>query len=735
MAIQMINGREVWLPDELMPQDPLAFDTLGPRGTGPPPPPPTQSFVLPGELAKQAVDPGRAPPPPPPPPPTKKIGPGLPINDEVALAGGPRMQPSVTGGALPTEQQQQGGGPIGNRPDQVIATIDNDPKVLAAKSKAAAKQEAAAAKQAAAQAKVAASPEGQAQLAANEGLQAKGNEAELARIAGQSEAKELDEVAIQEQAGFDRAEEVRAQQAEEAKQWQEGLKAKNDAVNSAVKAEAEYKVDDNRRWKEMGTGKTILFWISAALSGLGDALQKKSGPNMALGMMQAVIDRDVAAQVREREQLGKRIGIQRNSIDSYRQQMGDWREAAKLKISEEYDRTAQQIRVVAAKYGSDKAKLRGETLAAQLEGQAAAIRGGAAEAAFGRDMQRANLKVSQGQLGLGWAGLKQRKYEFGEQMKMQAAQLDVEAQKAAAAGNVKQAEAIRELGISGASGVAKDAEGKPIVDADGNPVIDRAVVLKNQDGTPYLAPTKDEAIKLRGKMSAANRIVDILDEVRAIRDRSGGESKWGNSDDYQRLQVLKENLVVIKKAGTEGMSSDADMARLERALGADSPASFRAQAAKLDEGREQVVKQINADLKSLNYNGEPLTFPDPIALKGGAKTAEQIDVKNAIGYAGIGNAAITQGKGLKPEDKDMGAWMSQGVAIPPSIKSVIDTQASLLSSKGNTRAGKDAGEYLLKISNEARDPKVKEYAARKLEELRASSTMAAPVDQLEPSVR
>lgn len=166
------------------------------------------------------------------------------------------------------------------------------------------------------------------------------------------------------------------------------------------------------------------------------------------------------------------------------------------------------------------------------------------------------------------------------------------------------AERTRELTVSAPPRIKFGEKGEPLVDRNtGN--------LKQADGTDWVIPTVPEAQAFRKKKAAADAIIQNLDEMVAIRNRVGGESSWGNSDDYQRLQVLKQNIVKIAKAGTEGMSSDADMARLEQAAGADSPASFRAQAAKLEEGRRQVEMQLNTDARSIGYTGDDIRYADP----------------------------------------------------------------------------------------------------------------------------
>lgn len=510
--------------------------------------------------------------------------------------------------------------PVQSSADFAVS-VETDPKVLAAKAKAAQKQQAAQEKAQAQQAAFNASPEGQAQIAGRDAISAKQAEGQIALDQGAIEAKEIGEARAMEQAGFDRAEQVRADAAAEQAARAAGLAEKQKAFDSAVRTEAEYKIDDNRRYKNLGTGKTVLFWISAALSGLGDALMKRSGPNMPLQMLQQAIEQDVAAQVREREQLGKRIGIQRNSIENYRQITGDMADAAKLKLSEEYDRTAQQVRLVAAKYGSDKAKLRAETMAVQLEGQAAQIRAGTAEAAFGRDVQRQQLANARAQIGISAGNLALNRKQFEWTKEMQGKQLQIEAAKLDQAGNTKGAEDVRKFGVPLPPVAVLDENGKPT----GETRAGGALVLTNA--------TEKEAEALREKVVQSNRVIDITDELRQIVAETSGAgrkfSDWTGSPQAKRMQVLKEEIVGLRKSGTTGMSSDADMARLERAAGVNSLTDLRGAAAALDEAREQTIKGLHTAIRGRGGDPSSFVYADPLANRP-VQTAEDAAFKESL---------------------------------------------------------------------------------------------------------
>jgi hypothetical protein len=172
----------------------------------------------------------------------------------------------------------------------------------------------------------------------------------------------------------------------------------------------------------------------------------------------------------------------------------------------------------------------------------------------------------------------------------------------------------RELGLGGSVKVRRDpATNQPIIGSDGKPEVERGL-LRNKDGSILKVRDKGVADSLAKKQAATEGLVDIVDELMSIRDEVGGESGALNSDHSQRMGVLQNRLVILKKAGTEGMSSDEDMKRIEGALGAKDVASFRSQMAGLKEGREGIIAELNRDLKYRgNYTGDPITFENKFA--------------------------------------------------------------------------------------------------------------------------
>lgn len=172
----------------------------------------------------------------------------------------------------------------------------------------------------------------------------------------------------------------------------------------------------------------------------------------------------------------------------------------------------------------------------------------------------------------------------------------------------KEAERRRQFAIGGIPRIQMGQDGKAVIGADGKPVVIYDD-LRNADGAVWEAESPEATRELRQKKSSATEVVSIIDEIRGIRDRVGGESKLLNSDDAQRLQVLQARAKLLTKSGTQGMSSDKDMETLEDAAGTSSATSWRSQEARLLEARSRTESALNVAFRDAKYSGAPIAFP------------------------------------------------------------------------------------------------------------------------------
>ncbi len=245
-----------------------------------------------------------------------------------------------------------------------------------------------------------------------------------------------------------------------------------------------------------------------------------------------------------------------------------------------------------------------------------------------------------------------------------------------------------------------------VVDEAGSVTVKRDTGnLKQADGvTDWIPNTPDEAKAFRKQKAAADGLVQILDEIRIIRDRVGGETSWGNSNEYQKIQVLKNRAIKLAKAGTEGMSSDEDMNKLVAALGAKDPASFRAQAAGLLAGRQGIIDELNTAARNLGYTGNDITYADPLAMRKAAKTASQEEIENIL--------SITD-EGLHGNDLAAAKTGEFGPRTTVGAKAAIDRLREVVYNEdAPAKARAIAREGLERLATQSQSEDIRDYALR-----------------------
>lgn len=631
-------------------------------------------------------------PPPPPPPPPQRIGPGGVVVEETA---GP-----APGAELPASVMDQIGVPntgIGIQKPTSASPPVTPPAEFSVPVSALPKaptpaEEKRAAQQAAKQAAYAASPEGRIARSEQEQIRSNQNQAAIVEARGDIEAKEADDVAALKAAGEGSADYWRQQNAIKEQERQRGIAERTAKIDAAVKAEADYKIDDNRKWHNLSTGRKVLAAISVALSGLGDALQGKTGPNLALGIITGAIKDDVEAQVREREQLGKRIGIARNSLDSYRAISADEREAGQLKVAEQYRRTAAQVEAAAARYASPKAKLNAALLSEQLNAEAAKLTGQHGEAAWNRDQQRQQMAMQRQQIGISGGHLALAQKSFDWQKKQQAAQLQLEAAKLSQAGKQKEAEEYLKRGIGGTA--------VPVKDKDGNTVDVTFEPLKQRDGKIWLPTGGEGAVdRLRNEKVATDRLLQIMDGVLAA-----GPEWMSDSRNSDKLQEMKADWAAakleVKDVKKLGVIAGPDLDLIEDFLGTPDPTRYKDSVAGITRARRNLVRGLNILMRNHDFTG---TYdPPPFGLEKPAETPVDVATKGALAKEGT-----TSVDGNTTSDK----------LIANTLR---------IAKTGEGQAKRDAINLLMTLRLDSKSGPVRQSAAFALDELGIESTTGMP---------
>lgn len=184
-----------------------------------------------------------------------------------------------------------------------------------------------------------------------------GAEAELQQQRAEhaaAEAIKLDELARQEQAGA--ADYQRRQEAETTK-----LKS--------LQVEADSKIDPKRWWKEKSTGENILAALAIGLGGFSASMT--GGPNYALQIIDKAIERDIDAQLANREGKYKQAAAQQDMLGILRGQYADKRDERTAAKSLMLERSAKYIEEITARSASEQTKAKGAEMAAQLRQQSA----------------------------------------------------------------------------------------------------------------------------------------------------------------------------------------------------------------------------------------------------------------------------------------------------------------------------------------------------------------------------
>ena len=398
-------------------------------------------------------------------------------------------------------------------------------------------------------------------------------------------------------------------------------------VEASAQKLAETKVDPTGG---MSTGQKIAGVLAAIMGGL---VQGRTGAarNAGLDALNETIERGIKTQMAELSAQERGIASKRSALHYELARHGDAFQAAEtvrlagLKHAEQLLLTAQQDfdpRGTAAMQHAaliQQVRAQQQTVASQFAQKnfenSLKLQQAAREQQIADETARRNRETAlheRQQIGLGYAQLANQ----ADERKLAREQ---RADDKAAERADKEAERDRQFAIGGTPHLEVGPDGKPVMGPDGKPKVSLDD-LRNADGSRWRAASPEEAGKLREKKTAATQLVKLYDRALALRDRVGGESSVGNSDEYQELKAIEKEIILLRKQGTQGMSSDADMENLAEAGGAKDLTSFRAKSAGLLAARARIEDKLNQEFRDARYTGPALTFPAPTTAK---NTAEE----------------------------------------------------------------------------------------------------------------
>lgn len=447
-----------------------------------------------------------------------------------------------------------------------------------------------------------------------------------------------DQAAIEGQAADERArilgerndELARIDKAREAQVAADMARAKDldERVNTAVEAEANYKIDENRRWHDLSTGRKVLAGISVALAGLGEALSGHGGKNPALDFIVGEIERDTRNQYAQAERLRGKIGIATDTARRFSEVAKDHVAQINMLSAAQIERTARDIEATAAQYDSPKAKAQAKQLAGDLRVKKAEYVGNAVNAEWQRDFHEREFteqkRSNRAQQSISWANLKQADRFHTDEMKLRTDAMLLDAAKLDQSGAVEGAKALREqakeereLSVGGVATMAgTDAKGAPIV---------RVQPLKNADGSIYLAPDSTAARDIRKAKAATDVVVHFIDDTRRIIKAEGGMTNLDKNAAWQEVQSNKAMIGNSLRVAYEmGALDKGALQQMEAMLGGVAPTGWQSYVfdpgAGFAQVREQALVKLNATLNANNYTGERYDIVDTAGFSGAATT-------------------------------------------------------------------------------------------------------------------
>jgi len=502
-------------------------------------------------------------------------------------------------------------------------------------------------------------------------------------------------------------------------------KAAQDQANTAkytqlyaqqIKDAADYKVDTNR---SVSTGGLIAI----ALSGIGDALDHRHGPNTALQIINDSIDKRINDQWAQKKSLGETAQGTKSVLDEYRHNTDDDRQAMQFQRAAELTRTADEIGLIKAQYANPAAKARADQLQAGLMQKAASITMGEAQrkAAAIREAQeeadkRATLGVAYGHLALA-----QKQHE--DSLKQNDRDFALKVAELGAKGGAATAAQLTDQGLMAPSGTitAPDGTMKPKFD-----------YLVQQDKAPYIMP-KEEAKEIRSRYAGTVQAIDALDELRRLRSENGGNFTNLSPDARAKAMELERTLIGMHEAsGITGFRGNIMEVMKEQVTGGADPTSvLQSIMPELDRARGNMVKDLNSHLRAKGgYTGDDLSFPDP--LKMNVVRAPDEDALDSVmkrpkaeDYGKELNIdptdALKQGLGYQERDRraeQIRQGFDKDETILPSQKAKLDSFAQAISDpRVSEKDRARATEFLNKAAESSQSPAIRSYA-------RAAATQA-----------
>lgn len=483
-----------------------------------------------------------------------------------------------------------------------------------------------------------------------------------------------------------------------------GVYEKNQAQTVADRAAIDnHKFNANKFMDEMGVGDHVRWGIGQILAGVGQAMQRQSGPNAVTQMLQQKIHDANVQQQNEREALVQKLGFDKET--------GQDAAAFHAQRSASLDK-ADGLAFTALGRQLEEAALRAADPMDRARGlkEAADIRGMGDERLKGYIQLKSQHDHQQQEIGLGYGRLNEEKrhnlvqegwqeVKFREEQELKAAALMAKKQ-----GKLGDDESKRALFVPG-------PDGKPIA-------------LRNQDGTPVLIASERHADQERGAVASAsayNRIINQM--VRGIADH-GGESGWLKSKEWAAMQSDLESAVAeLHEAYKIGNFQAPTQEFFKKMVtGGVDPTSFvRDASATLLRSRDNLNGKMNDRFAAYGYDGAPVRWQDTSSPPPTRETPEDWALQDVL--KGRRDAQIKEedvppieNDGLSPNMRNLAATQSAQRRADTGIRQQIEVWGAM--ARGSDPQNQALGRSMLEqVKGKAEDEVDRDRASSLLQEV------------------
>jgi hypothetical protein len=371
-------------------------------------------------------------------------------------------------------------------------------------------------------------------------------------------------------------------------------------------------------------GMSTMEIIGVVLAGLGQAIDKKDGPNPALNLVMGKIQQDVDDQLRERDELGKRAGALKGAVDYAREIASDRNAQRIAAMGMEAQRWGREIETIGQ-------LTKNSIIRAQAVAQGAALRlkGGemlmqAKQLDDAVVMDRARLaqqeRDSRRSAGVQYARIAEDRRQAD--MSFAAKQMEIEearAQRVASATTATDLEAAK-----------------------------REVPDLASKGGAYRARDEKSATEIAKIKAAVDTIADGNAELLRLRQEYGSEWAARQSGAHQKMQaILANNAAAYKQLhtlgawdkGTEGLTKQAyggDPMRDDFVTAAMGNIWKGDPSAGIQKFTDNAVAVLNNQARALRdprggeyvpWKPAPATYPKPITTKNDEKVQALLNEK------------------------------------------------------------------------------------------------------------